>query len=168
MEQLIEWELIRETGVLWENPIQCHYRSHMTFPGMEPGPPRWDSRCWFKASWNNVQKARDEQLYADRLCLKWHVGLTVVCCRTSVLGPYQPRMEPLQQGEETVACQPGAQQAAVRPQPQAVAYRQTQSESFTVTWYFELHSILHQKAYSCPADQGFPSYCDLLGYDTVS
>lgn len=61
--------------------------------------------------------------------LKEVFGLTVICFRTGVLGPYQPRMEPLQQGQETIPCQPGAQQTAVRPQPATIAHRQAQGES---------------------------------------
>jgi hypothetical protein len=42
VDQSVEWELARETEVLGENLPQCHlvYReSHMTRPGLEPGPP---------------------------------------------------------------------------------------------------------------------------------
>ena len=60
----------------------------------------------------------------------WHVVLDVTCCRTSVLGPYQPRMESVQQRQTAVSCEPGAQQAALRPQPQVAAHRQTQGKLF--------------------------------------
>jgi hypothetical protein len=46
MEQLVEWELAGETEVLGENLPQCHFvyqKSHMTWPGIEPGPPRWEA-----------------------------------------------------------------------------------------------------------------------------
>jgi hypothetical protein len=46
MEQLVEWGLAGDTEVLGENLPQCHFvhhKSHMTWLGIEPGPPRWDS-----------------------------------------------------------------------------------------------------------------------------
>jgi hypothetical protein len=46
MEQLVEWSLVEETEVLGENLPQRHFfhhNSHMTRPGLEPGPPRWEA-----------------------------------------------------------------------------------------------------------------------------
>jgi hypothetical protein len=44
VEQLVERRLAGETEVLGENLLQrhfVHHKSHMTRPGLEPGPPRW-------------------------------------------------------------------------------------------------------------------------------
>jgi hypothetical protein len=44
VEQLVEWRLAGETEVLGEKlPHRhfVHHKSHMTRPGLEPGPPRW-------------------------------------------------------------------------------------------------------------------------------
>jgi hypothetical protein len=43
VEQSVEWELVGETEVLGENLPQrhfAHHKSHMTWPGIEAGPPR--------------------------------------------------------------------------------------------------------------------------------
>jgi hypothetical protein len=46
VEKLVECRLARETEVLGENLPQRHFvhnKSHMTRPGFEPGPPRWEA-----------------------------------------------------------------------------------------------------------------------------
>jgi hypothetical protein len=46
VEQSVEWELAGETEVVGENLQQCHFvhdKFHMTWPGLEPGPQRWEA-----------------------------------------------------------------------------------------------------------------------------
>jgi hypothetical protein len=46
VKQLVEWRLAGETEVLGEDLPQrqfVHHKSHMTRPGLEPGPPRWEA-----------------------------------------------------------------------------------------------------------------------------
>jgi hypothetical protein len=43
VEQLVIWELAGETEVLGENQLLCHFvhqKSNVSWPGLEPGPPR--------------------------------------------------------------------------------------------------------------------------------
>jgi hypothetical protein len=44
--ELVEWRLAGDTEVLGENLLQRHFvnhKSHLTRPGFEPGPPRWEA-----------------------------------------------------------------------------------------------------------------------------
>jgi hypothetical protein len=46
VEKLVEWRLAGETEALGENLPQRHFvhpKSHMTRPGLEPGPSRWEA-----------------------------------------------------------------------------------------------------------------------------
>jgi hypothetical protein len=46
VEQLVEWRLAGETEVLGENLHQrhfVHHKSHLTRPGREHGPARWEA-----------------------------------------------------------------------------------------------------------------------------
>jgi hypothetical protein len=46
VEQLLEWELVGETEELGENLLQCHFvqqKSHMAWPGLEPGPQMFEA-----------------------------------------------------------------------------------------------------------------------------
>jgi hypothetical protein len=46
VDKLVEWRLAGETEVLGENLPQrqfVHYKSHLTRPGFEPGPPQWET-----------------------------------------------------------------------------------------------------------------------------
>jgi hypothetical protein len=43
IEQLMQWEMKGETEVCGEHLLQCHFvhrKSHMTCPGIGPGPPQ--------------------------------------------------------------------------------------------------------------------------------
>jgi hypothetical protein len=43
---VVEWRIAGETEVLKENLPQRHFvhlKSHMTRPGLEPGPPQWEA-----------------------------------------------------------------------------------------------------------------------------
>jgi hypothetical protein len=46
VEQVVEWMIVREAKVLGENLPQCrfvHHKSHMNWPGLEPGTPQWEA-----------------------------------------------------------------------------------------------------------------------------
>jgi hypothetical protein len=46
VEQLVEWELVGETEVLWENLLQWHFvhhKSHVTWSEIEAGLPQWEA-----------------------------------------------------------------------------------------------------------------------------
>jgi hypothetical protein len=46
VEQSVEWELAGETELLGEYFPQCRFvdhKSHMTWHGLEPGPPQWEA-----------------------------------------------------------------------------------------------------------------------------
>jgi hypothetical protein len=46
MENLVERRLAGETDEVGDNPSQDHFvhqKSHLTRPGLEPGPPLWEA-----------------------------------------------------------------------------------------------------------------------------
>jgi hypothetical protein len=46
VEQSVEFELTGEIELLGENLHQhhlVHHKSHMTLPGLKPGPPGWEA-----------------------------------------------------------------------------------------------------------------------------
>jgi hypothetical protein len=47
----------KETEVLGENLSQCHFvrhKSHMTWHGLEPGPPRWEASDLPPEQWHGL------------------------------------------------------------------------------------------------------------------
>jgi hypothetical protein len=64
VEQLVEWRLAGETEILGENLPQCHFvdhKSHMTWHGLEPGPPRWET-AWAVAR-PNISLVPQDSMY---------------------------------------------------------------------------------------------------------
>jgi hypothetical protein len=61
VEQLVKWRLAGETEVLGENLPQrhfVHHKFHMTRPGLETGPPRWES--WEDIAWAHLAQDNDQ------------------------------------------------------------------------------------------------------------
>jgi hypothetical protein len=64
MKQLMEWELTEETQILRGNLPQCHFvhhKSHISWPGIEPGPQRWKTdnewyciKCWSRVKFGKI------------------------------------------------------------------------------------------------------------------
>jgi hypothetical protein len=57
VEQMVEWRLAGETEVLGENLPQrlfVHHKSHMTRPGLELGPPRWEASDYLLELWRGL------------------------------------------------------------------------------------------------------------------
>jgi hypothetical protein len=52
-EKLVKRGLAGETEVLGENLPQ-HHKSHMTRPGFEPGPPRWEASDFPLELWRGL------------------------------------------------------------------------------------------------------------------
>jgi hypothetical protein len=52
---IIYWQ--RKTEELGETLCQCHFvhhKSHMDWPGREPGPPRWEVSDWQPETWHGT------------------------------------------------------------------------------------------------------------------
>jgi hypothetical protein len=59
LEQSMEWGLAGETEVLGENLLQrhfAHHKSHMNWPGIEPGPSRWEANDYLPELWPGLRK----------------------------------------------------------------------------------------------------------------
>jgi hypothetical protein len=66
VEQLVEWRLAGETEVLGENLPQCYivqHKSHMTWPGFEPGAPRWETSAKPPEVWQGLMSNIIATLY---------------------------------------------------------------------------------------------------------
>jgi hypothetical protein len=55
VEQSVEWEFVGETEALGENLTQYHFvyhKSHMAWPGLEPGPLQWEAGDYLPELWH--------------------------------------------------------------------------------------------------------------------
>jgi hypothetical protein len=61
MENLVEWTLAGGTEVLGENLPQrhfVHHKFHLTRPGYEPGPPRWEELVLIRNSNSSIMDSK--------------------------------------------------------------------------------------------------------------
>jgi hypothetical protein len=82
MEQLVEWAFAGEIELLGENLPQCRFvlqKSHMTWPGIEPGPSRWESIDYTTPDlWHGIVKEFGFRFFSFSGCGEtestWYVG----------------------------------------------------------------------------------------------
>jgi hypothetical protein len=71
VEELVEWRLTGEIEVLGENLPQrqfVHLKSHMTRPGFEPGPSRWEvSKELYLRGYTVMQSGKSQPKYRTNL-----------------------------------------------------------------------------------------------------
>jgi hypothetical protein len=74
----------RGTEVLGENPSQSHFvhhKSHLTRPGIEPGPPRWEASDYPLELWSGPSNM---QLSCELEFIKRQTSFKVYICTITV------------------------------------------------------------------------------------
>jgi hypothetical protein len=83
VEQSVEW-VTGKTEVLRRNLTQCcfvHHKSHIIWPGLEPGPPRWDANEYPPELWSGYGYCLT---YSQNVFLGMTLGFTKLHMATSL------------------------------------------------------------------------------------